>query len=151
MAEFNSTRLSATVAHCALLAAGLSNTIRETEGAYQALELPSPRPETRIEVRSYDAGVAFQYLDKDAARRQAFMAAVAQAFPNGRVSFQTIRGPVTTVFADDQHNRNFAYANWSFVANGIAFTAREGEMKMALRALLAVEVAKVLHPIAFAV
>lgn len=152
MAEFNSTRLSATVAHCALIAAGIPNTIRETGGAYQALELLSRHVGTRIEVRSYAAGVAFQFLDKDPQRRQDFMAAIRRHYPpDGLITFPTLRKPVSTTFAEDKHDRNFVYANWSFSANDIAFTPAEGEVKMAMRALLAVEVAKALHPIAVAI
>jgi hypothetical protein len=150
MAEFNSTRASAIVAHHALAAQNHPSELRFTEGTYHALELASPRPETRLEVRTYAAGAAFQYLDKDAKRRADFLADIAARFPNG---VPVTVGPHTyyAQFADDVHGRDYVYGNWSLAENGVKFTGDQAEDKMAVRALVAVEVAKLLHPIAYAI
>lgn len=147
MAEFNSTRASAVVARHALDAQNIPATLRETEGSYHALELSSPRKETRIEVRAYGAGAAFQYLDKDAARRGDFVKAVEALYPNG-IPVQVGTTTLTAHLAEDPHGRNYVYANWSLAEHGLRFSNAEAEDKMAVRALVAVAVAKILHPIA---
>jgi hypothetical protein len=149
--DTTSNRMAAFFAQARLNMLGLPTVRRVTE-SYVSLDFgPLPKGAGRFEVRAYDAGAAVQFIvtNGDDSLLVDFQGEFDAAFPSGVTAHIPL--PVHATMQPDAHGRRFVYGNWSLAAAGYRFRHNQFEEKCAMKGLLMVELALLIHPIALKV